>query len=79
MITVNMTKAKEIWRDKIRKDRIAKMAELDVAFMRAQETGDLAAIEEVAAKKQLWRDAPSNPAISAATTINELKAAYPAE
>src|SRR3990167_5524444 len=39
-ITVNMPLAREIWRDKMRRARIPKLAALDVEYMRADEGGD---------------------------------------
>ena len=77
MITVNMTKAVEINKDMIRQERKPKLAALDVEFMRAVEAGDADKQAEIAAKKQALRDATSDPAITAATTPDELKAVVP--
>ena len=45
MITVNITKAKEIVKEKLRRDRKPLLEEQDTLFMRAQEAGsDTAAI-----------------------------------
>ena len=74
-ITVNMTKAKDIWRDKIRAAREPELAKLDTAFMKAQETG--ADTTAIVAKKQALRDAPAHADIDAATTPDELKAVQP--
>ena len=38
-LTINITKAKEIWKDKIRSARKPKLEELDIQYMRAQEAG----------------------------------------
>lgn len=78
MITVDMTKAREIKKDMIRAERAPKLAELDTEFMRAVESGDTAAQAAVAAKKQALRDATSDPKIAAAKTPDELKAVTPA-
>lgn len=78
MITVDMTKAREIKRDMIRQERAPKLAELDVDFMRAVEAGDTAKQSEIAAKKQALRDATNDPAIDSATTPEQLKAVTPA-
>jgi hypothetical protein len=78
MITVDMTKAREIKRDMIRAERNPLLEKLDVEYMRAQEVGDTALQQEIAAKKQALRDATVDPAIDAATTPDELKAATPA-
>lgn len=74
-ITVNMNKAKEIWRDKIRTAREPELAKLDTAFMKAQETG--ADTTAIVAQKQVLRDAPAHSDIDAATTPDELKAVQP--
>ena len=74
MINVNMTKARDLHRDKVRFARDPKLASKDVEFQRALETGaDTAAI---VAAKQALRDAPAAAAIEAATTPDELKAAW---
>tara|TARA_R100001163_G_C4944318_1_gene114781 strand:+ start:90 stop:347 length:258 start_codon:yes stop_codon:yes gene_type:complete len=62
---VDMTMAKEIHRDQIRYARETKLAELDVEFQRAQETG--ADTSAIVAKKQALRDAPADSAIDSAT------------
>ena len=77
MININMTKARDIHRDKVRQARNPKLAAKDVEFQRALETGaDTAAI---VAAKQALRDAPASAAIDAATTPDELKASWDAE
>jgi len=74
VISEDLTKAKEIFADKIREARTPLLAALDTDYMRALEQGaDTAAI---VASKQALRDAPT--AGDAATTIAELKAAWPA-
>ena len=40
MINVNMNKAKDIWRSKIRSERNEELLKLDVEYMRALESGD---------------------------------------
>jgi len=76
-ITVDMGIARDIWRDKIRAERNKHFAELDVAYQRADETGDSVKKADVAAQKQALRDAPADPAIDAATTPEKLKAIWP--
>ena len=78
MITVNMSKAREIKKDLIRLERDPKLADLDVEFMKAVEQGDTALQATLAAKKQALRDATDDPAIQAASTPEELKAVVPA-
>ena len=74
MISINMNKARDIHREKVRKARNPKLAAKDVEFQRALETGaDTSAI--VAAKNAL-RDAPAASTIEAASTPDELKQAW---
>lgn len=56
MITINTDKAKDIQRDAWRKVRKAKLAELDIEFMKAVESGDTTLQSEIASKKQALRD-----------------------
>lgn len=74
MISVNMDKARDIHRDRVREARNPKLAAKDVDFQRALETGtDTSAI---VADKQALRDAPAAAAIEAASTPEELKATW---
>ena len=78
-VTVDMTKAKEIWRNRIREARTDQFKSLDEQYMRADEIGDTDAKAAVVAKKNILRDAPNDPAIDAATTTEELKKVWPFE
>jgi hypothetical protein len=75
IISVNMDKAKDIWRDKIRQARVEPLAALDKAYMKALETS--ADTTQIIADKQALRDAPSLASIDAASTVDELKAIQP--
>lgn len=75
VISANMEKAKDIWRDKIRLAREPELAKLDTAFMKALEAGS--STTQIAADKQALRDAPSHADIDAATTPDELIAVQP--
>ena len=76
IISVDMGKARDIWRDKIRQARAGKLEALDAAFMKALETG--ADTSAIVSEKTALRDAPADPAIDAATTPEELKLVQPA-
>ena len=79
MITVNMTKALKIKQDSIRAERKPLLEALDVAYMRAVESGaDFTVQAAIAAKKQALRDCTQDPAVLNAKTPDELKAARPA-
>jgi hypothetical protein len=74
-IVVNMEKAKDIWRNKIRAARVEPLAALDTDYMKALETG--ADTSSIIAQKQALRDAPALEGIDNATTPDELKAIQP--
>jgi len=71
---IDMAKAREIHKDKIRAARTPKLAELDVEFQRALETG--ASTTDIVAKKQALRDAPADSGIAAASDADALKAQW---
>ena len=71
---IDMAKAKEIHKEKIRIARKPKLAELDIEFQRALEnSSDTAAIVST---KQALRDAPADAAIDQATSTDALKAQW---
>lgn len=76
-ITVNMTVAKDLWRNTIRQFRDLEWATIDASFMRALETG--ASTDSIVAEKQALRDLPSHPDIEAAATPEELIAFLPTQ
>ena len=59
--------------DMIRKERKAALAELDNEWMRAVGQKDKAEEDRIEAERQKWRDAPADPRIEAAQTVEELK------
>ena len=74
VISEDLAKAKDIFADKVREARTPLLEALDTDFMKAQETS--ADTTAIVASKQALRDAPT--AGDSATTIAELKAAWPA-
>ena len=74
IIKIDMEKAREIHKANIREARAPKLAELDVQFQRALETG--ASTTDIVAKKQALRDAPADDLIISASTEAELKAQW---
>tara|TARA_Y100000385_G_scaffold160035_1_gene166094 strand:- start:67 stop:432 length:366 start_codon:yes stop_codon:yes gene_type:complete len=74
VISEDMTAAKEIFQDKIREVRAPLLADKDVELMKALEAGT--STTAIAADKDALRDAPAGSAISSASTIAELKAAW---
>ncbi len=76
VISEDMTKAKEIFKDKIREVRQPLLDAEDVVYMKALETDDASAKTASVAKKKALRDAPAAKAITDADTIAKLKAAW---
>ena len=76
VITEDLTLAKDIFRDKIREVRKPLLEAEDTVFMKALEDDDATAKANSKTKKDNLRDAPAASAISSATTIDELKAAW---
>ena len=71
---IDMAKAREIHKTRIRDARTPLLAELDVEFTKALEAGT--STTDIAAKKQALRDAPADSAIDAATDEAGLKAQW---
>lgn len=76
VISEDMTKAKEIFKDKIREVRGPLLDAEDVVYMKALEGDDASAKTASVAKKKALRDAPANSKINSADTIAKLKAAW---
>ena len=74
VISEDMDKAKEIFKDKIREVRAPLLDAKDVELMKALEAGT--STTAIAAAKNALRDATDNSAITAATDIAGLKAAW---
>ena len=71
---IDMAKARAIHKTRIRYAREPKLAELDVEFQKALETG--ASTTDIVAKKQALRDAPADSDIEAASDTDALKAQW---
>ena len=69
-ITVNLTKAKDITKDRLRADRKPLLEAQDVLFMKAQEAGD--DTTAIVTEKQRLRDITKDA--DACATTDELKA-----
>lgn len=79
VISEDLDKAKELFKDKIREVRGPLLASEDVVYMKALEADDATAKAASVTKKQALRDAPAAAAIDAATDIAGLKAAWDAD
>jgi hypothetical protein len=73
-VELDMVRAREIHRNKLREVRKSTLEALDIQFMRAVERGDIAKQQEIAAKKQQLRDITTDPRIDIATSCEELRA-----
>ena len=76
VIAEDMTKAKEIFKAKIREVRKPLLEAEDVVYMKAMEADDSTAKTNSVNKKKALRDAPAASAITNADTIAKLKAAW---
>jgi len=72
----DLSAAKEIFKSKIKEARNPLLASEDVAFMMALENDDSKAKAASVAKKKALRDATKASAINAASSIEELTAAW---
>lgn len=72
-LTVSMFKARNLWRDKLRRARAPKLEALDVEYQRADERNDIAEKQRIIIEKQKLRDITADPRIESATTPMELK------
>ena len=78
-VSVDMPKAREIHMDRIRAERNAKLASLDVEALKALESGDTARISIIAEEKQKLRDIPQTFDLSKAKGPEALKKLWPTE
>ena len=72
--SIDMAKAREIHKEKIRVARKPLLEALDVEFQKALETG--ASTTDIVAKKQALRDAPADSEITSAADTDALKAQW---
>ena len=70
MITINMNKAKNITKERLRRERKPLLEAEDIKFMRAQEAGN--DTTTIVAEKQRLRDITNS--VDSCTTTDELKA-----
>ena len=76
VISEDLTKAKEIFKDKIREVRAPLLEAEDVVYMKALEADDASAKTASVTKKTNLRNAPAASAITNASDIAALKAAW---
>ena len=76
-LSVDMAKAREIWRDKMRTVRKVKFAILDAQAAKASDENDAVEQGRVALARKALRDVTTHPGIDAAATPKELKLVWP--
>lgn len=76
--TIDLERAKDVWRNKMRPVRDARLKQLDLQWMQAMELGDTVAAAAVAAKKQELRDITKRDELKYAKSLAEVKAFWPA-
>ena len=72
MITIDITKAKDIWKNKIRKAREIALAKLDIDYMKALEQNE--DTTTIIANKNTLRDLPIQ--VDSTTTVDEIKGVW---
>jgi len=72
-ISHDMVQARELFRQQVRKLRVAKFKVLDSLRAAAVRRNNTARIAELDAEADKWADAPADPRIEAAQSVEELK------
>ena len=76
-LTIDMDKAREIWMKNIRDARDEKLYDLDLAWMRAMEMGEVEMAKSIALKKQKLRDLPTTINLNQFKKPDDLKGCWP--
>lgn len=74
---VDIAKAKEVWKNKIRQVRDKKLKALDIKWMKAMERGEVKIAGAIAADKQVLRDVTEREELTGAKSLKEIKAFWP--
>lgn len=69
----DLPRARELKRMHIRHERARALPELDAQWNRATGQGKKKDASEIEAQRQKWRDAPADPRIEAAQTVDDLR------
>lgn len=75
---VDLAKAKEVWKSKIRAIRDKRLEALDIQWMKAMERGDVKIAASIAADKQVLRDVTEREELTKAKTLEQVKDFWPA-
>lgn len=79
VFSVDMPKARDVVRERMRYVRKDLLAALDVQYQKADEAGDNQKKKDIAAQKQKLRDITAVPELDAAATPDALRQVWPAE
>jgi hypothetical protein len=77
IVVIDVEKAKEVWKRRMRETRAPLMTKLDADYFKALETQNTAEASSIAATKQLLRDVTKLPELLNATTVEEIEAVWP--
>lgn len=77
IIVIDVEKAKDVWKRRMRDARAPIMTKLDAEYFMALEQNNTARSSEIAATKQLLRDVTKLPELLNATTIEEIEGVWP--
>lgn len=77
VIQIDMTKAKDVYKDMLRSARTPMLEDLDLQFMRAVESGNTVLQAEIAAKKQMLRDVTKDPKIDKVKKTDDFRKIFP--
>lgn len=77
--SIDLAKAKEIWKNKIRRARKSRLEALDIQWQKAFEDGNIKIAATFAAKKKILRDLTEREELTKATSIAQLIKFWPFE
>jgi hypothetical protein len=77
IVVIDVEKAKEVWKRKMREARAPIMSKLDAEYFMALEKNDTAGAKTIADTKQLLRDVTKLPDLLNAKTIEDIEAVWP--
>ena len=76
-VVVNLTKAKEIWKNKLRRARKPILEKLDVEYIKALENEDSSKAKEIVSLKKKLRDVTVSRELTGAKSIESIKDYWP--
>ena len=77
IVVIDVEKAKEVWKRRMRDARAPLMTKLDADYFRAMEEGDKAKQKTIADTKKLLRDVTELPELANAKSVEEIEAVWP--